>query len=246
MSNLNIITGATKDLKEIRRFYWIQKRRSVIRDYLKGGGLKKLHLGSNITVLDEWLCSDLKPKTAASIYLDATKKYPFDSGVFDYIYSEHMIEHVSQESGVYMLQECFRVLKIKGKIRIATPNLRSIVDIYAKREEDFGSDYVKWITDNFVKNSEGYNPTVVLNTMFRNWGHMFLYDFEMLKSTLEKVGFSNINRYAMNMSEDENLKDIERHHLNVDTFDMVEFETINVGNFDMVEFETIILEAEKP
>lgn len=178
------------------------------------------------------MCSDISPQTKDSIYLDATKKFPFDDAVFNYVYSEHMIEHISREAGEFMLQECYRVLKQGGRIRIATPDLAKIVNLYALREEGFGLDYINWITDKFIKKPTDYNPLIVLNTMFRNWYHCFLYDEEFLIQSLQNVGFTDIKRYSINMSDDENLRGIERHHL-------------NVGNFEMVEFETMIYEAEK-
>jgi predicted SAM-dependent methyltransferase len=50
--------------------------------------------------------------------------------VFDYVFSEHMIEHVSYAEGLLMLRECLRVLKPGGRIRIATPSLEVLLDLY--------------------------------------------------------------------------------------------------------------------
>jgi predicted SAM-dependent methyltransferase len=56
-----------------------------------------------------------------TVFLDATTPFPFDCGTFDYIYCEHMIEHISWQKGQTMLRECHRVLKPRGVMRIATP-----------------------------------------------------------------------------------------------------------------------------
>jgi predicted SAM-dependent methyltransferase len=228
----NTLIGLKRDSKLVVKEFQILKRKRIVKQYFKEYKVKKLHIGSNTTVLDGWLCSDICPQTKESIYLDATIKFPFDECSFHYVYSEHMIEHISRGAGLFMLKECFRVLKPNGKIRIATPDLSKIISLYSNKDTSFGCDYIKWITDNFIPDTSEYNPLIVLNTMFRNWSHCFLYDADFLEKTLIEAGFSNITRLKINESSDLNLKRIERHHL-------------NVNNFEMVEFETLIFEATK-
>ena len=62
--------------------------------------------------------------------IDITKKFPFVSSTFDYVFSEHMIEHIKYQDGLKMLNESFRVLKPSGKIRISTPDLQFLLDLY--------------------------------------------------------------------------------------------------------------------
>lgn len=230
--NLQFLKGLKKDLRSLLSLYGALQRSKRIKDYFVENEEYKLHIGSDVSALNGWLPSDISPHTKECIYLDATKIFPFDDSVFDYVYSEHMIEHIPRESGEFMLNECFRVLKQGGSIRIATPDLAKIIDLYTKRDEGFGLDYIKWITDKFIEPQTNYNPLIVLNTMFRNWYHCFLYDEEFLTQSLLNAGFSEVKRYSINMSDDANLREIETHHL-------------NVGNFEMVEFETLILEAKK-
>jgi SAM-dependent methyltransferase len=55
--------------------------------------------------------------------LDASKTFEIPSESFDFVYSEHMIEHVSFEDGRNMLEECNRILRPFGVIRIVTPSI---------------------------------------------------------------------------------------------------------------------------
>lgn len=228
----NILIGLKRDHRLLVQNYQIFTRKVKIKQYFKTHDFNKLHIGSNTTILDGWLCSDIYPQTRDCIFMDATRTFPFEDSSFHYVYSEHMIEHVSRSAGLFMLKECFRVLKPNGKIRIATPDLSKIISLYSNRDNSFGNDYIKWITDNFIPDTVDYDPLLVLNTMFRNWSHCFLYDADFLEKSLKEAGFSNITRFHINESSDLQLKCIERHHL-------------NVGNFEMVEFETLIFEATK-
>lgn len=220
------------DLNKLTRLFWLLKRKQLISKYLASSSIKKLQIGSNASIIEGWLSSDLVPVNKTSIYLDATQKFPFADKTFDYVYNEHMIEHISRENAEFMLKECFRILKPKGRIRIATPDIEKIVNIYSKRTEKYGQSYSVWMTHKFINESSEIHPLIILNTMFRNWDHCFLYDSEYLTQVLSAVGFTNLKQYTIGNSDDIHLSGIERHHL-------------NVGNLEMVEFETMIFEAEK-
>ena len=103
-------------------------RKSKIKRYLSKNITKKLHIGCGRKTRSGWLASDLFPNKEV-IFLDATQRFPFKEHTFDYIFSEHMIEHIDYFDGRKMLQECSRVLKPGGKIRIATPDLKKYLSL---------------------------------------------------------------------------------------------------------------------
>jgi predicted SAM-dependent methyltransferase len=76
-----------------------------------------------------WLNTDYEPELPIVMHLDASQRFPFREATFDYIFSEHVIEHISYWDGMKMLAECFRVLKGSGKVRISTPDLAFLVDL---------------------------------------------------------------------------------------------------------------------
>lgn len=120
-----------------------------------------------------------------------------------------MIEHVSYSNGLSMLMECHRVLKNNGKIRISTPNLQFLVDLYRPDKSELQKEYIKWATDNFFKDAPYYDDTFVINNFFQQWGHLFIYDEKTLQATLEKAGFTDIQRCELNESQNEHLKNLE-------------------------------------
>jgi predicted SAM-dependent methyltransferase len=224
-----------------RRLAWKARRRSLIRAYLDAHRARKLQIGCGELPLVGWLNTDLDPGIARAagaqgsvMYMDASARFPIPEGAFDYVYAEHVIEHVTFAEGRTMLSESYRVLRRGGRIRIATPDLRQLVQLYVDREEPSvdQSDYVRWVAETFFPDGTKGGATFVLNNAFRAWGHAFLYDEETLRSSLLDVGFVDIRRVPFGESDDPNLRGLERHGA-------------VVGSRAMNEFETMVLEGSK-
>jgi len=60
---------------------------------------------------------------------------PFEDKNFNVVYHSHVLEHFSKQDGQKFIQECYRVLKKEGIIRIAIPDLEQIVREYLKNLE---------------------------------------------------------------------------------------------------------------
>lgn len=206
------------------------KDEKAIKGYLKTNGLKMLQIGSGQHIKNGWLNSDINPLNGA-IYLDATKRFPFDDCIFDYVYSEHMIEHISFPEGLKMLSECCRILKPEGIIRLATPDLLFLIELYRPRKSRLQNEYIKWATDMFIPDAISYEDTFVINNFVRDWGHKFIYDEKVLANALGKIGFANVLRRGINESEHEELRGLENEGRLPDGF---------------LDLETMVLEAKKP
>ena len=101
-------------------------------DYLSKTAVPKLHIGGGWRRLDGWLNTDLD-LIPDVMRMDATQRFPFNDRTFQYVYTEHMIEHVSHPKGVDMLRECHRVMREGGVIRVVTPNLAAILGTVQQR-----------------------------------------------------------------------------------------------------------------
>jgi predicted SAM-dependent methyltransferase len=194
--------------------------------------IRKLQIGAGRTKLQGWLSSDLIFSDHA-IFLDARKRFPFATDSFDYVYSEHMIEHLSWNDGLKMLKECLRILKPGGTLRIATPDLAVLIGLYNPNGHPLNEAFTKWITDRHLKDLGVYKAPFVINNAFYNWGHKFLYDAELLDMALHQSGFTAIQQCQPGESDDEHLNGIESHGK-------------NVKNEAMVNFETMVFEAKSP
>ncbi len=182
---------------------------SIIGAYFSTYESRKLHIGCSGNIIDGWLNSDLSPISDDVLPLDATKKFPFENNKFNYIFSEHMIEHISHSSGLAMLSECHRILRNNGKIRISTPDLQFLIDLYRSEKSELQIEYIKWATELFIKSAPYSDDIFVINNFVRDWGHLFIYDEKTLRSSLEKAGFTNIVRCELNDSKNEDFRNLE-------------------------------------
>lgn len=188
--------------------------RSIIESYFAKQEVRKLHLGCGKHSMKGWLNSDFRAISNNVLQLDVTKRFPFKNDTLDYIYSEHMIEHITYSDAMLMLSECFRVLKPNGKIRISTPDLQFLIDLYQQNKTQQQIEYIKYDTNRFIKWAPYPDDTFVINNFVRDWHHTFIYDEKTLRSSFQCVGFSNIVRCVLNESESEafqNLENEKRH-----------------------------------
>lgn len=230
---VGVVRDTRRVLGAVRHSNTIGANGRLIRRYLRSHEIRKLQIGSGYTVLDGWLGTDINPRMQEIAYLDATKPFPFEEGVFDYVYSEHMIEHIPWRDGLFMLQECRRVLKPGGGLRVATPDLTVLLDLYGGADAPIKERYVRWITDSFLDDVEVYKPAFVINNAFHNWGHQFLYDAELMAMALQQAGFEAVRQVRTGESDDPHLRGIESHGR-------------NVSEQDMAVFETMVFEARRP
>jgi len=200
------------------------------RTYLASADHPRLHLGASNRVLDGWLNTDIAPGPSVS-YLDATKPFPFSDMTFEYVYAEHMIEHVAYEDAALMIVECFRVLQPGGVLRIVTPNLDAILRSYSDTPTAQATAYLQWMTKTFVPDAPASSASYVINAMFRLWGHQFIYDLQSLSTLFAKAGFANITLCSIDHSSYPLLRNLS-----------------NASRYPegLLEFESLCVEATRP
>jgi predicted SAM-dependent methyltransferase len=219
------LDGVARELlRTSRRILWHFKRQfgridnRIVERYLSSHEIRALHVGCGDNLLEGWLQADLFPDSALICHLDATQPFPFGDETFDYIFSEHMIEHIPYTQGIKMLSECCRVLKGNSKIRISTPDLAFLTDLYKEKKSDLQKEYIKWATNRFIDYAPYGDDTFVINNFVRDWGHQFIYDEKTLTASLEEAGFTNICKCEINESEEDTLRNLENEKRMPDGF----------------------------
>jgi len=221
---------------QYRKVASILFRRLAVRRYLNSHQIRKLQIGAGPNFLEGWLNSDAYPSSCDVIYLNAAKPFPFKDGTFNYVFSEHLIEHLVYDKGLFMLRESYRVLKPGGRIRVATPDLERLMGLYGPEKNDLQQRYKKWIVDLCFPEKNMYTECFAANTLFRIFQvfhHKFVYDHGTLRGAMEEAGFIDIIDYKPGESDDEVLRGIESHGKGIG------LEHIN-------EYETMVVEAKRP
>ena len=206
LSACGLERAALAVLPAVKRGVWCMRaacgaERRMTRRYLAAAPSPRLHLGCGQHMLPGWLNADLYPLDGGVLHVDAARRFPFRPATFDRIYSEHLIEHLTYTQGRMMLEECFRVLKPGGRIRISTPDLRFLTDLLLHERTDLQERYVAWMS-RLAESDAAPNGVVVLNHFVRSWGHRFIYDGAMLSEALSLAGFSEIVRCEVGRSAD--------------------------------------------
>lgn len=167
------------------------KNERIIRRYLDGANVRGLHVGCGANRLPGWLNTELSPRED-EIYLDATRPFPFPANAFEYVYSEHMIEHIPYGDALHMMRECRRVLRPGGVARIVTPNLAFLKTLLAEPLPPALAAYVDYSRVEYRIGGSEVDGVHVFNHFMRAWGHQFIYDAPSLRALFERAGFEAI------------------------------------------------------
>ena len=133
----------------LRQQYWRWTAPGNINAYLRDASRPKIQIGAGYNLLSGWLNTTLYPFAPGAVFMDASQPFPIPSASFDYVFSEHVIEHIEFEEAAIMLGESARILKSGGRIRLATPDLAQIIAVYTQPDEPAQRDYIRWIMGPF-------------------------------------------------------------------------------------------------
>jgi predicted SAM-dependent methyltransferase len=92
--------------------------------------VKLLNVGCGQRFHEDWTNIDFVSTEKGVIPYNLLEGIPFENETFDVVYHSHVLEHFSKQDGKRFMQECKRVLKKNGIIRVAVPNLEEIAKIY--------------------------------------------------------------------------------------------------------------------
>jgi predicted SAM-dependent methyltransferase len=206
-------TSARRVGEGVRHRQWKRQRLAAIQAYMRATNERKLHIGCGPMILEGWLNTDMTPlRERGVIYLDITEPLPLPDGSFDYVYSEHLIEHVSLPAGIDHMKECNRILKRGGIMRIATPDLQFLLDYFAGRPlTPVQQGFLDEIIHEFHPGLGLRSPAILLNEFVREWGHQFIYDRDVLRQAMELAGFGEVISCNVKESRHPPLDGLERH-----------------------------------
>ena len=132
-----------------------------------------------------FVCEDWRTRRNI-MRLDAGSAFPIEDESFEVIYTEHMFEHMLPVHGTEFLREAYRLLKPGGVLRVTTPDLQKyIVSAAASYSNGMLDAFLADHAAHFPPMGElgkPYSAATVINNIFRNYKHQWIYDFEEMVS----------------------------------------------------------------
>lgn len=111
--------------------------------------------------------------------------FPWSDASADIVYCSHTLEHFSKQDGRNFLNECFRVLKPSGVIRIVVPDLRYIISQYNNGSLP-ADDLIQELGVLYEGSSNRFKKFF---SHFIQYPHRCMYDESRLTAVLEEIGF---------------------------------------------------------
>ncbi len=210
--------------------------------------MRRLNIGSGTSwVRDGWDTTDHKARRDATAWrLDSRDES------YDLIFCSHMIEHVPHYKIDGVLSECNRVLRIGGGIRLVCPNLAVIARAYVAGDS---TQFERFLAeDTSIRRDLGLggmlmnfivSPGADTLLFSRNgecvggYAHVYAYDFPMLKTLLERHGFSDVREMSFCESSYSELTE-PLHALSVEGSS-----TLAMTGFDKNPLTSLFVEARK-
>lgn len=172
--------------------------------------IKKINVGCGWETRDGWLNVDNTQKHQRVNYpitfMDATKTWPYDDNSFEYVLSEHMIEHIPAKKGLAFLKEAFRCLQSGGVIRVSCPERGFFESLPGNDDHPFVVNYSRKIFNK--EPSWGVSKRISDRTLYEQ-GHVWVPTTQQLIDQVKKAGFVDVKSVEYGKSEHEAFNGIE-------------------------------------
>lgn len=155
---------------------------------LKSANVIKLNIGAGgVKGTNDWKTIDLGN---ADISWDLRRGIALPDASVDEIYSSHLLEHIRFADQITLLKECYRVLKIGGRLNICVPNAGYYLRAYSAgklfRERD------TWHVSGAVNTGSVIDQINFVAYMGSE--HKYMFDEENIISTLKLGGFEHVSQ----------------------------------------------------
>lgn len=149
----------------------------------------RLHLGSGGEHKDGWVNVDFVGDPV-ELSWNLAHGIPFSDGSAEEVFHEHLFEHIPLRAGVGLMDECFRVLRPGGILRVGVPDAGELTKSYAGDGE-------------YVEALHPDRPTRLLGVqeLFYWHDHVTMYDEETLAMVFRAGGFPDPVKKAYGETE---------------------------------------------
>ena len=164
----------------------------------------KINLGSGHWKFDGWVNVDIDFESLPDVAANLATGLPFSSGVARLMHTEDFIDQLELPNAEAFLKECHRILAPGGVIRVLTPDVQQLADLYLNNPQRLKT---LW-TEHVQVPLELGTAAEILNLGMRFAGHTFLYDEETFKALAARCGFE-ARRVSYQQSEIPELRGLD-------------------------------------
>jgi SAM-dependent methyltransferase len=107
--------------------------------------MRYLNLGCGGHYHPDWTNVDFVSTGEGVIAHNLRQGLPFPEASFDAVYHSHVLEHFPRAEAPFFLQECLRVLRSGGILRVVIPDLEQIARLYLQALEQASQGSAEWV-----------------------------------------------------------------------------------------------------
>ena len=120
----------------------------------------RLNVGCGTRIRPGWVNVDMATVDGVVSH-DIRRGLPFPAHSFDLVYHSHVLEHLAPEQGRALLEDCYRVLRPGGVLRVVVPDLeriaRDYLEVLEQGRREAGPEWVarhEWMVIELIDQSE--------------------------------------------------------------------------------------------
>ena len=166
-------------------------------------GKKYLNIGCGANVDKNFINLDYNWRKGVDICTDLANGIPLPANYIQGIYSEHCFEHLPFALLRNVLMQCHRVMCTGAAIRLVVPDAELYITRYSEIRSGKKIGF-PFVTYDQIASGE-ITAMMAVNSMFRDHGHLYAYDFETLQLLLKECGFVEIQKKSFRQGIDSRL-----------------------------------------
>lgn len=166
----------------------------------------RVSVGSHDFARPGWLATDITWR--CPYYLDITKAWPMPPETVSHVFADNVVEHLTLPEAREFFIHAQTAMAPGGRIRLATPDIHSLADLYLNGPEGTVQDALSWFAGRGVL---AEHPVDLLRTAFAEYGHHagYMWDPASMRAELTRAGFERIEILPAGQSADPELRGLE-------------------------------------
>jgi len=159
-----------------------------------------LNLGAGDDRFEGYVRLDFFSRDPDIFGADLRHPLQIDDAVFDGIFTEHTLEHLTYAEVARLLRECRRILKPGGRIRIVLPDVSIFTERYVAKDDAW---FEEWERVMLAPRGRTLRTKMeAISFVTQETGHRSAWDMESLEVHLRAAGFVDVSKKEFGVGDD--------------------------------------------